>query len=497
MSKSISGRVAVAVTGLVAGLLVAGCFGDSRPERGAGSALWLAPESAPADALRLARLEALGIKNLFIAAARLEWSGTTPRLERRALVAPARRLPATLVVSGEWSAGEVDPEATAERLAGEIATLEAQAERTGLLVVGIHFDLRLPRRLEDYARALEKLRRRLDGRLLISIDLDRRGLDRQGIGELAKAADFVVCFLYGQRPAEVEDPQAWDLRSVEANVRKLESLGAEYLLGAAVVGAAQWLGPAGRIKESSSAPSLRSLVDNRSLELVPGFSLQGIDRQVFEFTARAPLVVGSWRLAKGDRIRVVKTATPILEELLRRAGAWAAPHRLGELFHRAPGQGEGMALELRSLEAALSPEPAAPRLELEVQRTLRSEGAWRIRVRLINRGAEPTDLAFFDSNFVELRVGAGRIGDVELGAFHRYELLHDGREKGTMRALRDADTARLYAPMVEGGEVVESGEIEIVLRGEATSLTLSASFLLPEGRMLEIEPVEWSFAETP
>ena len=478
-------------------MLFAGCFGNARPERGAGSALWLAPESAPADGTRLGHLEELGLKDLFVAAARLEWDRDRPRFERRTLVAPARRMPATLVVTGAWSTVELQPEAAAERLASEIATLEAQAERAGLLVVGIHFDLALPTDLEPYARTLQLLRRRLDGRLLVSIDLERRALDRPEVAELATSADFVVCFLYGQRGGESEDPKAWDLREVETNVRKLEAMGVDYLLGVAVVGAAQWTGPAGRVQATSSAISLRSLVDDRSLELVPGFSLQGIDRQLFEFKARVPTKVGGWQLAKGDRIRVVKTATPILEELLRRAGAWESPHRLGELYYRAPAPDEGMALALPSLEAALSLEPAEPKLELEARRTGRVAGAWWIRVRLINRAAEPTDLAFFDSNFVELRVAGGRIGEVEPGTFYRYELLHDGREKGTMRALRDADTARLFAPLVEGNEVVESGEIEIVLRGEVTSLTLSASFLLPEGRLLEIAPVEWSFAETP
>lgn len=488
-------RVVRRVAPVAAALLGFACFGRSAPERAPGSALWIAADSAPADATGLANLEGFGVRELFVEGARLEWSGGTPRFERRNLAAPSRRMPATLVVDGVWASGEVDPEAVAEKLAAEISTLAAQAERAGLLVVGVHFDLPLPHDLEPYGRALERLRRRLEGRLLVSIDVARTGLDRQGLAELARGVDFVVCFLYGQRPGEPEAPDAWDLQAVERNVRRLERLEARYLLGAAVVGNVQRIGPKGRVLEVTSAPSLRALVARPELDLVPGFSLEGVDRQVFELVARAPVEVDGLRLAKGERARVVKTATPFLEELLRRAGVWETPHRLGEVFYRAPRRGEGMALGLGSLEEALSPEPAQPRLETSVERVRRDERTWTVRVRLANRGAEPTDLAFFDSNFVELRVRGGRIAEVAPGAFRRYELLHDGREKGTMQALRDADTVRLFAPLVEGGDQLESGDIQIVLRAENPTLTERASFLLPEGRLLETEAIEWAFSE--
>jgi len=488
-------RVVRRVAPVATALLCLACFGRSAPERGTGSALWFAADSEPGDSTGLARLERFGVREVFVEAARLTWSGGTPRFERRTLVAPARRMPATLVVDGEWATGEVDPERVAEKLAAEIPTLEAQAERAGLLVVGVHFDLPLPHDLEPYARALERLRRRLGGRLLLSIDVARTGLDREGLAELARAVDYVVCFLYGQRPGEPEAPDAWDLQAVERNVGRLEKLEARYLLGAALVGSVQRIGPKGRVLEATSTPSLRELVAQPALELVPGFSLEGVDRQVFELAARAPVAVDGLQLAKGERVRVVKTATPFLEELLRRAGVWETPHRLGEVFYRAPRPGEGMAVGLGSLEEALSPEPAQPRLETSVERVGRDERSWTVRVRLTNRGAEPTDLAFFDSNFVELRVRGGRIAEVAPGDFRRYELLRDGREKGTMQALREADTVRLFAPLVEGGDQLQSGDIEIVLRDGNPTLIERASFLLPEGRLLETEAIEWAFSE--
>ncbi len=482
---------------LLAAALAAGCSGGGPAERPPGSALWIAPESAPPAAPLLARLEAGGIRSLFVDAARLEWRGSTPRLERLALAAPARRLPVTLVVGGEWADAHLEPGATGEALAAQLGTLVANAERAGLLVEGVHFDLPAPRSLEGYGRVLAVLRRRLEGRLQLSAGLARRDLERPGAAEAARAGDFVVCFLYGQRPGEVEDADAWDLRAVEGNLARLEALGRPYLLGVSTVGTLVWSGPGGREKGRANRPGLSSLVVERALELVPGFTLQGVDRQVFEFTARAPARVGDWRLAAGDRLRVVRTATPILEELLRRVGAWDSRHRLGELYYRAPAVGEGLAIGLASLELALAPAAAQPRLELELERLAASERSLRLRVRLRNAADEPTDLAFFDSNYVELRALGGRIRDVEPGRFHRFELLHEGREKGTMRALRDADTTRLYAPLVDGGEVWESGSILVEWTAASTTLLVSARFLLPEGRLLEVAPTEWSFSAAP
>ena len=478
--------------------LLAGCFGGEAPRKGRGSALWISARSAPVEAATLARLEALGLAELFLEAAGLEWRGVEPRLELARMSPAARRLPATLVVTGAWPGAEIDARRVAERLDAEVDHLRLAAEQAGLLPVGVHFELEVaPEALEGFGEVLARLRESLEGRLFLSAGVDRRALGDARLAAVARGVDFLVCFLYGQRPGEAEDAGAWDLQSVEGSVQKLERLARPYLLGAVTVGGMTHRDRAGHAQGATTEGDLRALVEEGRLELKPGFSLEGVDRQVFEFVARSGCRAGPWTLAPGESVRVVKTATPFLEEFLRRTGAWESPNRLGEVFYRQPAANERLSVGAVGLAAALAPDAARPELTLDLERRFRAERLWRVRVRLRNSGSEPTDLAYFDSNYVELRISGGRIGGVDPGSFRRFELLFDGRERGTMRALRQADTVWLFAPMVEGGESFESGDIELILEGGRPSLTLSSSFLLPEGRLLAGEPLEWSFEETP
>lgn len=483
----------------LASCLLGGCFGGETPKKGRGSALWISARSAPVDAPVLARLESLGLAELFVEAARLEWSGAEPRLEAEALAPAARRLPVTLVVRGAWTLAEPDTKRTAAALDAGVDRLRLAAEQAGLLPVGVHFDLEVaPAAFEGFGAALGRLRGELEGRLFLSAGVDRRALGEPRLATVARGVDFLVCFLYGQRPGETEDPGAWDLQSVEGNVERLERLGRPYLLGAVTIGELTRRGRDGRVLAVSTDGDLRSLVVQPGLELKPGFSLEGIDRQVYEFVARAGAPAGPWTLAPGESVRLVKTATPFLEEFLRRSGAWESPNRLGELFYRQPAPSERFSVGAAGLVAALSPDAARPELALDLERRLRSDRLWRVRIRLRSTGSEPTDLAYFDANYVELRVAGGRISDVEPGRFRRVELSIGGAETNTLRAMRNADTVRLFAPLVEPGESWESGDIEIRLDGDAApTLTLSSTFLLPEGRLLASEPLEWSFEAAP
>ena len=141
----------------------------------------------------------------------------------------------------------------------------------------------------------------------------------------------------------------------------------------------------------SEAPSFRAVVQPRrtrlsdavaeqiegliaSGELKPGFSLQGIDRQVWEFVARGPARAGPWNLATGDSIRVVRTATPFLEEFRRRLGAWESTHRLGDVLYRLRRDEERLSLSVDNLAEVLAPDAAAPILDLTLERVSASAG---------------------------------------------------------------------------------------------------------------------------
>lgn len=470
------------------------CFGSRREPRAPGAAVWVGVGSEAPTTPQLERLAGQGVTDYFVEAARLEWSGSRPRLE--AVKAPRlpRRERTTLVVSGAWPAGGVDPKEAAAELARGIQGLVIAAEGAGRAPIGVHFDLDASGAPSDYARTLESLREELDGRLELSASFGPPQLaDAEAAKRLADPLDFLVAFLYGQRPETDEDARAWDLQSVEVAVRGLERLDRPYYLAAVTVGTASWRKRGGGVEATSTRLDLSALVRESRLELKRGFSLEGIDRQVYEFRAKAPVEVSGWKLAPNESVRVVRAATSNVEEFLRRCGAWGAERLLGPLFWRLPEPGERLALTAANLADALAPNPSLPVLELEVERDTEARRDWRLRVTLANGSDEPTDLAFFDANWVELSVAGARIADVHHGQFARFELYHEG-ERATMRALREADTVRFWAPIVEGRQRMMSGPIQLVRTGrEAPKVRTSGRFILTDGTIVEVAPRDWTF----
>jgi hypothetical protein len=470
------------------------CLGNRREARAPGAAVWvgIASESPPPQALE--RLAAQGVADYFVEAARLDWSGGRPVIEKLTAPRLSRRERTSLVVSGAWASGEVDAEEAAAELARAIQGLVIAAESAGRAPIGIHFDLEVVGAPAAYASTLEALRDELDGRLELSASFGPGQLaDPEAARRLAEPLDFVVAFLYGQRPGVSEDARAWDLQSVEAGVRELERLDRPYYLAAVTVGTASWRARGGSVQATSSSLDLSALVRESRLELKRGFSLEGIDRQVYEFRARAPVEVGGWKLAASDSVRVVRAATSNVEEFLRRCGAWGAERLLGPLFWRLPEPGERLALTAANLADALAPSPSQPQLELVVERDADAQRDWRLRLTLVNHNDEASDLAFFDANWVELSVQGARIADVHHGQFARFELYHEG-ERATMRALREADTVRFWAPIIEGRQRMMSGPIQLVRTGKTPpAIRTTGRFILTDGSMIEIVSRDWTF----
>src|SRR5690606_4501643 len=185
-----------------------------------------------------------------------------------------------------WPSGSVAPKEAAAELARGIQGLVIAAEGAGRAPIGVHFDLEAAGAPADYARTLESLREELDGRLELSASFGPAQLtDAEAAKRLAEPLDFLVAFLYGQRPEADEDARAWDLQSVEVAVRGLERLDRPYYLTAVTVGTASWRSR-GRVQATSTSLDLSALVRESRLELKRGFSLEGIDRQVYEFRAK-------------------------------------------------------------------------------------------------------------------------------------------------------------------------------------------------------------------
>jgi hypothetical protein len=457
--------------------------------------VWIGAESAPPTLDELARFADLGVTEYFLDWGRLEWSGQTPLLAAVPPRRAARRERATLVVSGTWPAAAIDAEAAGRALAAGLEGLRLEAERAGWLPIGLHLDLAPGDALASYGRGLAELRREMDARWYLSATVERRDLGREGLRRAIEPVDFVVAFVYGQRPGEGEVPAAWDLQAVEQLGPALEALERPYYLGAATLGSASWLDARGQPRAVTAGLGLATLVGQPRLELKRGFTLEGIDRQVYEFRARAPVTVGAWSLAAGDAVRVVRTTTANVEELERRAGAWSLTRSLGTLYWRLPGAGERLALSAASLIEALAPEPARARLELELEPVATAAELWQLRLTLTAATDEGTELAFFDNNYVELEVAGGVVVEVEAGDFARFDLYGAG-ERGTMRAVRAADRVRFYAPVVEGRQRLSSGLIALRPATREPTLRTSGSFLLVDGTTLTLAPRAWTLEAT-
>ena len=481
-----------AAAALAAALLALGCAGAKREPKADGTAIWVGASSSPPDLAVLERLAGQGVTEQFVEVARLSWEGTRPVLTAAAAPRAPRRERTTLVVTGLWPGADLDEKETAAALEAAIQGLRVEAERAGRWPIGVHFDLELPATLGGFGDTMRALRGSLDEQLYLSASLAPADLARAEAADAVKPLDFVVAFLYGQRPGQAEDAAAWDLVAVENRVRQLEALGRPYYLAAVTVGSATWRARDGGTKASTAELDLGALVRDARLELKRGFSLEGVDRQVYEFRALSPVTVGGWKLGASESVRVVRAATSNVEEFLRRIGAWESQRRLGPLFWRIPAPDERLSMTAANLADALAPDPSRPALDLLVERSAADRETWTVQLSLVNANDEGTDLGFFDSNYVDLYVTGASVVDVEPGSFARFEQYFQGR-KDVMQALRGADQVRFYTPVVEGRERLTSGPIHLKLATKEAVVRTGGRFLLTAGEYLELESREWSF----
>ncbi len=476
---------------LLASILLAatGCFDAWRQQQKAPtSALWVGQNSEPLAASALAQLKEAGIAELFLEAAELDLGG--PGLKRLTLPSVPSPLAATLVIAGAWS-GVGDPEAAAKALGPALADLSFAVESQGIVPAGFHFDFKTIDSLASCAQFFTALRPAVERSLFLSVSLPR-GFDRDpDAPELIGAVDFVVPFVYGQRVQEGEDPTAWDFVALQHALEKLEESGKPYLVGIVGLGTATHLNAKGTVRARTTRLSLQEIVWNRQVKLRSGFSLQGVNRRVYEVAADRAARVGDFELQAGDSIRVVRTSTSDLEELRRLLGAWDLKHRLGELYFRLPAENEGLSLKLENLTNALDATPAEPLLELVATVQRRTGRGWIFRFGIINQSAEISELSLIDNNFLQVTTQSGSFDDrVDLGDFFRYDLGHRQADGGLERNIRKPTTIRLHAPIIEGFQRITSGDVELYHDGEP-ELELEVSFLLPDGRTFRFGPFPW------
>ena len=471
--------------------LAAGCRGGGERSRAAESAVWVDAAAVPLEVGDLARLEASGIGELFVEAATLDWQGGQPQVAPLPLPHEPRRVRATLVVRGAWPMGAADAKAGAHALATVLGGVVRQAEDVGLGVAGWHLDLQgVPG--TDGAALAGALRDELDPSLLLSATLPRDAFAADGIEELTAATDFVVSFLYGIREGDPDDPAAWDFQQVQAAAKKLAALEEPFLVGVVVRGAVTLLRGGAEAGEIAGA-SLAELAWNRRLRLRHGFSLEGVDRQVYAFSAAYPTRVAETSLVAGDNVRVVGTSTAHLQELRRQIAGWKLDHCLGELYYRLPHPGEALTLGAASLARIGAEEVALPVPRVVVEKLSESPGRLTIWLTLHNDSTEPSDLGQVDSNFVELWAQGGVFADVKEGQFYRYDVYVPAANGQVVRSLRNPTVLRLFAPLLAAGASLTSGPIELrTVEGGLSDLQIRATFLAPYGGSAEMKAASWT-----
>ena len=473
-------------------LLLAACFGSwGRPERPQGDAAWVS-DPAALDGLDVAALQAGGLKELFVETGTLDWDGAVPHVAVEHLQTVGGPIRVTLVVKGSWGPTLGESKTAGGRLADEIKRLVLAAQARGLSPVGVHLDLEAAGNLTSYAQGLRAVRGELQKTLLLSTSIRRSWLADEAVGKVARAVDYCVVFVYGQRPGEDDDPSAWDLQEVGKTLRAAEALKGPYVAGVITLGSATHQGVRGESLEWTSTLGLGDLVRNPRLKMQGGFTLEGLDRSVYGFRAEAPTTVGDWQLTRGQGVRVVGTGPNYLQGLRKRIAEIATPRHRGDVYFRLPLATERLTPSAAQLMDALGPGTASPDLALSVELVERNSQHWVFKILLENRNDEHSDIALLDNNFVEASARGGVLGDVQPGAYPRFELLRQGSDAVDMAALRAPERVRLYLPVLEGKGIYASGPIELRLKERSAELTLSASFLLPDGRVVTAPSLVWT-----
>jgi hypothetical protein len=469
------------------------CWGGwGRPERSHGDGAWVANGDALVG-LDLTALRAGGLKNLFVEAGTLEWNGVAPHVAivpvPAALAGQAR---VTLVVHGAWTADLGDSKSAGAALAREIERLALDAQARGLQPEGVHLDLDADGNLTSYAQGLRAARGDVPKNLLLSASLSRTALGEEAAPKVARAVDYIVAFVYGQRPREADATAAWDFQEVKKTLARVEALKAPYLAGVISLGAARHESASGQVLETTTALDLGQVARNPRLKPSGGFTLEGLDRSVYAFEALEAAEVGPWQVRRGERVHVVGTGPSYLQALHKAIAEVATPRYRGELFYRLPGSDEHLTPSAEELVDALAQAPPTPELALSVEPIESNSQHWLFRVVLENKRAEASDLAMLDNNFVELSAAGGFLGNIDAGSFHRFDLMRHGSDAVDIAAIRAPERARLYLPVLAGRSRTTSGPIELRLRERNAQVTITASFLLPDGRTITAPSLVWS-----
>lgn len=482
MDKNSSMRVGPTV--LLALLLLLGFGCSGRPDKEAGSALWVEPEDATLlDEALVSQIADARIRELFVPMTDL----ADGSLQRRPAPELPNSLPVNVVVGGPLEPGTV--EAVAEGLRRIFGELESR----GIAVTGAHFDVDGLATADDAAAFFNKLRRELGPSYFVSLTLRRALLDDPRLRSLAGSVDFVVGFLYGQREDEPESTEAWNLEAVRQNLGRLEDVGVPYLLGVSGVGRVTHTDREGRVKNVTTERALHPFMWNRGMRLERGIDPEDAYRPVYTLVAENGAQAGGWEIEPTDEVRILRPKTTQLDKLLDLVAQGEYPGLLGQLYYRLPAPEEALSITVENVLAAQADARVAPELELEVKVSRRGGRSTRLRFVLTNANGESTEYALLGANYLQIKADPNTLGRVNLGDFYRYEVLRLEPDGEVERVFRNSNAVRLYVPVIEGHQRVESGDV--VIHRRSPTLELEASFLMPDGHSVVVGPYTWEGGE--
>ena len=453
-----------------------------------GSAIWINSASEVLQPNNISKLKEAGVGSVFIQGGRLEPTSLEV-VDLMDQITLPMGLTCTIVFTGEIKGG-FDSGKFAERIAEAFRVMQLRVEKEAGLVAGLHLDISLVEQPEAYGLLLNELKERLRPEINLSVSIQRKWLSEEWLKKTVEKVDFIVPFLFGQRIDESDDPNAWNLTGLQMSLQKVEDLGIPYLFGVIGTGTATWVAPNGLLKERITRIAMGDLIRNANLQLRSGFSLEGSDRRIYSFEAQRATAIASWNLSKGDSIRVVRLASSDFEELLRRLDLWRTDSRIGVLYYRIPGRDELLSLSAENIASALRLESLGLDLNCEVAVQRRTGRGWLLRFSLVNTGSGSSELAFLDNNYLEVATDIGHFGSVlDPGEFRRIDLLrnYNGKQE---RTFREPNVLRLYSIMLEGRQIVTSGDIEIVTV-DTPSFVISGKFLLQDGKSVMVGPFEY------
>lgn len=482
---------------LITALSLSACLDSwSRKSRSPVSGIWIGVESARLEPSDAALLQTVGIEEAYVEAATLLAEASEP-IRRHAELPQDVGLPVHLVITGSprLPADKDAMEALASTVAEALRQLRFEAESRGWLVLGVCFDLEQTD-LGRLAELLHGIRDKLDD-LFVSSTVARVDVEAgsEELKALAKAVDFMVPELYGQRPKQADVKAAWDFGRLEKNVETLENLAVPYQVGVVTLGTAAYADRKGKVNEQTTEMTMQQVMADRNIRMQPGFALEGTDRRIYVLRAEGSARVNQWNLREGEMVRVVRAATYDLEELHRLLSLWPTKHLLGQVYYRLPGPLEGLSLPVESLAGALDTRPATPELALDVSVQRRVGRGWLVRFIIENLNREFTELSFTQYNYLEVRTAEGVFAaEQRPGDFYSYDLFLDrGDGSEPKRTIRNPNLMRLQVPVLEADQRVSTGDI--LIQSRRLDLALEGRFLLPDGRVLDLGPATFRGGE--